>query len=229
MTDVEPKPDLLRSLHRLIRGLSALFWGVPLALVIGFQTARSDWLRPLGVLPPLAVSVLLWFGLFEIGHFRRQERPWRGIVEAAKVLALINVGLSPHLFWWHFAPQHPFFSGMILVLILNSLVFLYVLNTILRRLAAMLPDETLRHETRIFSSMNQHLVLFCLLIMVLYWALLVQDQPQERLFFFLQLGENLRLGFLVLMVLLPVSLTMALLWKVKEVILAGVFQAQPPS
>lgn len=223
MPDSDPKAGLLRSLHRLIRGLSALFWGVPLALVVGFQTARSEWLRPLGILPPLAVTMLLWFGLHEIGHFRQQERPWRVVIEWSKVLALINVGLSPYLYWWHFLPNHPLFLSMILILILNSLLFLYMLNTVLKRLAAMIPDEPLRHETRVFSSMNQHLVLFCVLVMVLYWALLFQEQPYERLVFVLQLGEHLRLGFLVLMVLLPVSLTMALLWKVKEVILAGVF------
>jgi hypothetical protein len=229
MPDSDAKAVLLRSLHRLVRGLSALFWGLPMALVIGFQTARSDWLRPLGVMPPLAVAGLLWFGLFEISHFRRQERPWRYAVEWGKVLALINVGLAPYLFWWRSLPQHPFFLGMMLILILNSLLFLYALNAVLPRLTAMLPDQTLRYETRFFSSLNRHLVLIALLILVLYWALLARDQPLENLRYFLILGEHLRLGFLVFMILLPISLTMTLLWKVKEVILGGVFHVQAPS
>ena len=34
MPDPAPNVELLRSLGRLVRGLSALFWGLPLALIV---------------------------------------------------------------------------------------------------------------------------------------------------------------------------------------------------
>ena len=56
---MEPVPhaELLRSLGRLVRGLSALFWGLPISLVVCFHTATADplGLRYFGVAPP-AVS-----------------------------------------------------------------------------------------------------------------------------------------------------------------------------
>ena len=41
MSDTLAKPELLRSLGRLVRGLSALFWGLPAALLICVETARA--------------------------------------------------------------------------------------------------------------------------------------------------------------------------------------------
>ena len=39
MADPVPNPELLRALGRLARGLSALFWGLPTALIIGVRAA----------------------------------------------------------------------------------------------------------------------------------------------------------------------------------------------
>ena len=36
-----PNPQLLRSLGKLARGLSALFWGLPATLLISAETARA--------------------------------------------------------------------------------------------------------------------------------------------------------------------------------------------
>ena len=63
MHDPVPNAELLRSLGRLVRGLSALFWGLPIALVVCVQTAKGELLRPLGVAPPLVATALLLHGL----------------------------------------------------------------------------------------------------------------------------------------------------------------------
>ena len=34
MPEAPPNPELMRSLGQLVRGLSALFWGLPLTLVV---------------------------------------------------------------------------------------------------------------------------------------------------------------------------------------------------
>src|SRR5215211_2851688 len=93
----ESKPELLPSLGRLVRGLSTLFWGLPIALVICVQTAKADWLRPLGVVAPLLVTGLLVYALILLATFQSQERVWMTALHRAKALALINVGLAPFL------------------------------------------------------------------------------------------------------------------------------------
>jgi len=226
MSDPAPNAELLRSLGRLVRGLSALFWGLPITLIVCFHTAKADSLKSFGIVPPLITTGLLAFGLWQLGDFQRQERVWRLALDRARLLSLINFGLSPFLYWWNRLPANPFFLIMVLLLTLSALLFLGSLNLVLRRLGAMLPDEGLRLETRQFTQLNLTLLFATFMLALLYVGL----GQFYALPFWLGLVVNLiergSLWFLILLVLLPLAMTMALLWKTKEVILENVFGAQ---
>jgi hypothetical protein len=219
----EPKVELLHSLGRLVRGLSALFWGLPIALVVCVQTAKSEWLRPLGITPPIAATALLFYGVMSLGHFQKQERVWNRALDRARVFALINLGLSPFVYWWSKIPSQPFFLLSLEVMALSGLLFLFSLNPLLVRLTAMLPDETLRLETRFFTTVNRCLVLATLLVLLLYFGLGRMTALPHQLIDFLILLDRFGLWLVLFLVLLPVAMTMALIWKIKEVILASVF------
>src|SRR5467141_3840193 len=145
-----PNAELLRSLGRLVRGLSALFWGLPIALIVCFYTARTEGLRAFNIAPPLISTGLLVYGLWQLGDFQKQERVWRHALDRSRILSLINFGLSPFLYWWHRIPMNSFFWSMVIVLALCGLLFLASLNQLLQRLGAMLPDEGLRLEIKQF-------------------------------------------------------------------------------
>ena len=91
----------------------------------------------------------------------------------------------------------------------------------------MLPDETLRQETRQFTAINRGLLVALLLLAAAYVFLrqmphlpvpvLIQVVRLERM------NEWSVLMLVLLLALLPLALTMALLWKTKEVILESVF------
>lgn len=219
-------PTLLKSLGRLVRGLSALFWGLPLGLIVSVQTARSDWLRHYGFLPLLVANGLLLFGVWELGRFQPGERIWTNALDRAKLLGMINMGLSPFLYWWYQAPNVLYFACGSAVLILSALFFLYDLNNALKRLTSMLPDAALRHETHLFSTLNMVLLLvaagcfvagFSIINLNLapYLAARLDLLPTRGLFF-----------LMILLILLPVAMTMAMLWKIKEVILESVFHSE---
>ena len=91
----DSKPELMRSLGRLVRGLSSLFWGLPVALVLSAQAATSNLVMSLGVLglvgPGLAHAVLL-YGLWMMGSFQSQERIWVASLDRARLFSLLNVG-----------------------------------------------------------------------------------------------------------------------------------------
>lgn len=230
-------PELLRSLGRLVRGLAALFWGIPVAMVVCVQTARADWLRPLGILPPLLATYVLYHGLGLFSSFQKQERIWQTALERTRILALILFLLSPFYYWSGRIPGNEFYGLVLNLLIVIGLVFLYSLNPLLRRLVAMLPDETLRHETRAFTSWNVILLVLALGLMAALFALnrleplwqmhlihgiarLLPPGPAQAL---PELFDRAVLWLGLIFVLVPVSTTMALLWKTKEVILHGVF------
>jgi hypothetical protein len=223
MPEPVPNAELLRSLGRLVRGLSALFWGLPLALVLCFLTAKADVLRTYGVIPPLLPTGLIAFGLWQLGDFQKQERIWRAALDRARLLSLINFGLSPFLYWWNKIPANTFFLIMVILMAVCAMMFLGCLNVVLRRLGAMLPDEALRLDTKQFTTLNLN---FLLLAFVLGLAYLGLGFLHKLPMWLATIAVFVDRGFLVLLVLPPLAMTMALIWKTKEVILENVFAAQ---
>jgi len=221
-----PNPQLLRSLGKLARGLSALFWGLPAALLIGAETARAEWLKPLGFLPALAVNALLVYGLWQMSDFQKQERPWRHALDRAQLLALVILGLCPFIYWHNKLPEQIFFGDAVFVLELAAVLFLFNLNLVLKRLGAMLPDETLRHETRQFTAFNRWLLVGLVFFAIVVAALVQLTEPSPsigKILIWVNRASNLLLIFFIL---LPLAMTMALIWKTKEVILDAVFGAR---
>lgn len=221
--------ELLRSLSRLVRGLSALFWGLPASLIVCVGTASAGWFASFKIVPAMLATGLLFFGLWQMDSFQKQERPWRSTLERAKLLALVNVGFSPFLFFWNRVPGHFFFELIVNLMALTGLLFLFSLNLVLARLGAMLPDETLRHETSQFTALNRGLLLVLLLLALIYLVLTQTPNLPEELEALLRWLERTRwlergrLLSVMLFLLLPLSMTMALIWKTKEVILESVF------
>ena len=236
MPEADRNVALLSSLRRLVRGLSVLFWGLPAALVIAVQTGKGDWLKPLGFAPISSAMLLLFYGTHLFGKFQTQERIWMTTLERAKFVALANVGLSPFLFFWSRVPGNLFFTIIVEVMFLTLLVYLYLLNSVLARLAAILPDETLRSETKLFTRLNQTILLIIIPTLPFYFVLRgASTLPRVVVEVMLLLdrgGAMLELMLLMFFILLPVAMTMALLWKTKEVIMASVFAlpgAAPPA
>lgn len=225
-----PNAELLRSLGKLARGLSALFWGLPAALIVSVLAVKSDWMPPWMLVPVIVLHALLLFGLWQMGAFRQQERQWHAALDRAKLLGLVDLGLSPFLYWSNRVPGEEFFSVAVLVLGASSLLFLFNLNVVLERLGAMLPDETLRQETRQFTAVNRGLLFALLLLSVAYFCFLRLPNLPVNLRLVAFLLENYSLYAMVFLVLLPLAMTMALTWKTKEVILDSVFNTghNPP-
>jgi hypothetical protein len=236
--DPLPHPELLSSLGRMVRGLSLLFWGLPVALVVCVQSAKGDWFRPLGIIPSLIATGLLYYGLVLLSSFQKQERPWMASLDRTKLVGVINLGLSPFLYWWNRVPAHPFLTGIVEVLMITGLLFLILLNPLLCRLTAMLPDETLRAETRLFTSVNTYVLVTLFVFLAGYvlaihvdpslpdrcigWLISHSPLPQRANAIFYLVDRNGAL-LVLFVILLPVAMTMALVWKIKEVILASVF------
>jgi hypothetical protein len=225
MPDPAPNAELLRSLGRLVRGLSALFWGLPITLIVCFHTAKAESLKTFGIVPPLVATGLLAYGLWQLGDFQKQERVWRTSLDRAQLLSLFNFGLSPFLYWWNKVPANSFFLVMVLLMAISALLFLGSVNLVLRRLGAMLPDEALRLETKQFTTLNLNLLLATFLLALAYVGLGQFHTLPLWLGVIVSVMERSSLWFLIVLVLLPLAMTMALLWKTKEVILDNVFGA----
>jgi hypothetical protein len=223
MPELAPPAELMRSLGKLVRGLSAIFWGLPLTLVVCVRTAMADWLRPLGIIPPLLATGLLVYGVWQLGYFQKQERVWTSTLERAKVFSIVIFGLSPFIYWWNRLPEIPSYSASISVMLLASLLFLLTLNQVLQRLAAMLPDETLRLETRLFTTLNLYLIVGVLILASVYFVVQQTGLVPFALSQLFQILHPARQWLLIVTLLLPLAMTMTMIWKIKEAILTSVF------
>ena len=227
-----PSADAFRPvLGRLARGLSALFWGLPLALVLSVQSLTINPFGHLGVVSLLAPSAgfaLLFYGLFLLGSFPDPTLRWPASLDRARFLALTCLGLSPFLHWYRRMPDTELFVSAVHLLGLFGVGFLITLNGLLRRFTAALPDPLLRLETAAFTRINNGCLL-ALPLIVLAWILAWRwtDAPVHvRLL--LQWIEPFRLFVLLFFTLLPLSMTMSLLWKTKETLVGLLTGDSPP-
>ena len=226
MAETAPRAELMRSLGRLVRGLSALFWGLPLSLVISLYVGTNEWARPIHMLAPVLLLGLLFYGVNLLSDFQRQERVWRESLDRARVLALVNVGFAPFVYWYNRFPGEPLYRVAVLLLMLTGILFLFNLNHVLQRLAAMLPDETLRTETRVFGNLNISVLTAIIVLGAMFYLARQFEHLPLYIRNLLFIMEVLRLWLFVFLVLLPIATTMTLIWKIKEVIFSSVFWAQ---
>lgn len=224
-------PGLMPALRRMVRGLLLLFWGLPLALVIAVSTVFTNWFRPLREVPALVAAGMLLYGVHQLAAFRHAERPWQDSIDRARMLALTGLGLAPFLHWWNNVPSVDAFFYSLVAYAAASFLFLLNLNFLLKRLAAMMPDPILREDTRLFARINLGLLLLVLGLLLLYLVaaeLAYRRPPPNPCLAVVQKVNLLRRELFVMLVLLPLSTTMSMLWKTKEAVLSSVFGQAPP-
>ena len=161
-----------------------------------------------------------------MGQFQRQERVWQKSVERARFFGIVNLGLSPFLYWWHRLSFIPLYYVAVLLLTVSSLLFLFILNHVLDRLAAMLPDETLRLETKLFTTFNRRVLLAIPVLFLIYAVLGFISPLPEMLEIVLERAETQGLWLGIFLILMPLAMTMALVWKIKEVVFTSILESE---
>jgi hypothetical protein len=223
---------MLKGLGNVVRGLSCLVWALPLALAVVVWTISrvgslmpspvTDLLMSLGVVPGLLVTLLLWYGVWQVGRYHPAVPAWQRAADRARGLSLVLIGLSPFLFWWTRRPEVLYFKLAAAALILFGLLFLAQLNVLLRRLTAMLPDQALREETAAMARLNYGILAVLGLLQVTLFTL---DRVTFEALTGMMARHYLELArlLLLLFVVMPLAITIAVMWKIKETILNGVF------
>ncbi len=207
-------------LTAVMRGLSAIFWGLPLALLAFARHFLALW--PTGydlLFPPLAAGLLL-LGAWRMGRFQPQERVWQEALLRVQLLAVMMLGLAPFLFLWTRLPNEEFYSRAVVVLLAVSFGFLMALMRALRRLSAMLPDPTAESDARMFEGLSNYVVVVLLGSAVLIYVRLSPIALAEFLALPRQPFGMGRQAILLLLLLLPVAMAMAVAWKLKEVVVS---------
>lgn len=207
---------------RLLRGLATLFWALPLTVILGVQTAETNLLGSFGFWPALGATGLLLFAVHQLSACQPGDPRWQAAVERARLLAVLLTGLAPFLHWYRLVPRHEHYQYAMLAAAVAGLLFTANLGGLLVRLTALLNRPALHDEARLFLGINLPLLVGEMLLL-LGWATLIRSRLGPAA---LAVAAPYlpRLGFAaLLLIVLPIALTMTLIWKVKQAILDEAF------
>ena len=186
------------------------------------SVARSG-LPVLGAAAGLAVLCSQRHHELVAAKFRRNEAGWQRALNRAEIFALLNLGLAPFIYFANRMPNEIYYRQMNWAMGVAAVLYIFNLNRSLRQLAVMLPDQTLREDTELFTSMNQGLMVTLIALVGMYFGLHHVDELPLPVIQFIVVLEEHRRWLLIFLVLLPVAMTMSLLWKIKEIVLNGIF------
>lgn len=148
---------------------------------------------------------------------------WRKRARACIATSVLLLYFSPFLYWWKAVPESSYYTLNLFLMILAVVAFLSALNLLCIELGRFTGDRSLVTESRVFLGLTA-----LVLALPAAWAFgfaamrSLRADSSERIGLefvnLFQLHPMLRLGLFIVL-FLPVSLTLANLWRVKEMLL----------
>lgn len=210
----------------VVKGLSAIFWGLPLSLLAFARHFLALWPTIYDLLLPALATALLTFGVSLLTRLHPQERIWQRSAFVTQVLAMLLVGLAPFLFLWSRAPSVPYYARAVLVLVGVAFTFMVSLTRTLVRLSAVLPDDIARGDARLFHALSSYVIAVLVGVGITIYLRLAPIPLSEFLALPRQPFGFGRQAILLLLTLVPVAMAMSVAWKLKEVAMAMVVGAR---
>ncbi|MSR65494.1 MAG: hypothetical protein EXS18_06900 [Verrucomicrobiae bacterium] len=173
----------------------------------------------------VALLAVVCFGTYKLSKVSTIGDRWKRRVRISLALAAINLYFSPFLYWWLTMPDSAFYTMNVFAFIGSVILLLFSLNCLSMDFGRYLGDSSLVVESRLFLGINV-LVLALPSSGVFVWAAIRSwhvDSTQSVGLEFLNLLELPYLWRLTLFIILflPISLTLANLWRVKEILVDG--------
>lgn len=216
-----------RLLVQVVRGFTALFWGLGLVVLLltgALQLPLLDrW--PL----PRHAPAMLVLAAGAIGLWRSpvDVATWRARTRSLALAVLAHIYLLPFFRWWQLAPQQPFFSIHMVVVLLATAWMLLAANLLAGELGRATRNPVLVIEARLCGWS-------VLLLGGVLLSLALVDEVREVFLHPLLAGRPLWLhtgssarAWLILhgLICLPFLLTMASVWEARSEALAGLTRA----
>ncbi|MCS7089877.1 MAG: hypothetical protein RMN51_00790 [Verrucomicrobiota bacterium] len=216
MTPGSPASWSTPALALLIQGGSALGWSLPVILVVSVHTTRAEWSWSYGMWPLVVTAGWLWIGVYRFTAALSLNAGVRAHGTLARCLAAGVWGLSPFLYWHARVPHHPWFEVMIVAAGLAGVALLYELNRLLPAVTHSLASESRSWETLQLCTWNR----VWLGTGIILFLLLEIGQPLGRMAPLLDRWlircEQFLAPMWILFLVVPMALTVTLLWSTKR-------------
>lgn len=200
----------------LIRGFACLFWGIPISLLVfsGLPDLRLG--THLYVPVHLFGLLLMYRGTLQLQRADLLTLRWGGLMRQLMLALVLQVYLSPFVFWWKRLPGVPLYQANLLLLAAAAMYTLRLVSRLAGEWGARLDDRVFRSEAAISGwTALGFLASPVLLVPAVLWLLLRGGRWEEGLALATQAAAAWPRWTLLLFAV-PASFTLAVAWKAKE-------------
>ena len=207
-----------RDYVRLAQGFYFIFWGLLLTVLTSVE------LLMLIDMPPFAESLLgvgvlaTLIGTWRLYQVRSLGKSWRQRIRWAFGLAMLMAYFCLFFYLWRRVPISRYLLGNVLAFAATGIVYVIAFNRVVAVLATALGQKDMVFESRMFGSGNVGLLLLpfaCVIAYLIGMAVFQHSDPLSELRFLLSRANLL----IIVVLLLPFSLTLSLAWSCKDAVL----------
>jgi hypothetical protein len=204
-----------RDLVRLAQGFYFIFWGLLLAVVMGTQLLIALELYAVTELLLAAGVVATLVGSWRLYQARSISPLWRTRAGWTLALALLMTYFCVFFYMWRRIPANVYLLANALAFLGTSIVYMIMLSRAVAALAVVLDRRELLLESRVFSISNVGFLLVPFVGTLIYIGIMSALRRSDLLFEFQYLLARSNL-VVVILLLLPFSLTLSLAWVAKD-------------
>lgn len=201
---------------RVARGFSCVLWSIPLGLFLStgaVDLAASRYFR----LPTYIFAVILFlWGLILLHRVPRISRRWNRYLRQGFMLVLLLIYFAPFIHWWSLHPQTNHFMINVFGMALATAWLLWMINRLSGEVAAALQNRILLIESRLCGWAVGTFMITPMLLYFTYALIEAARRNVSLYWIILDLRHFPLATFILALLLLPLTLTIAIAWKTKE-------------
>lgn len=221
-------PDRIpaQDLVRLAQGFYFIFWGLLVAVVVGAQVLVAPGLRTFAELFLGGGVAATLVGTWRLHQASSLAEPWTKRTPILLALAGLLAYFCVFFYLWRRLPTSTYLLANVLAFIVTGILYVIMFSRTVSALATVFGRRGLALESQAFSAGNIGLLLLPFAGAILYvmvMAVIHKSNPLSQLQFLLG-RANL---WVLLVVLLPFSLTLSLAWACKDAVLRQLASAGP--
>ena len=199
----------------LVKGFSRLFWGLALTAVLFLSQVNLEFFSGFRVPAYFIGTAIHCWGLMTLRHAGKVSAGWRFCLGLAILLALAQIYFSPFVFWLKKMPYVYFFVGNVGALAAAVILSLYVINMIVADFFRSLSLKGERLEAQVYAGTVIIFMAVPLVVAVIFSG--ISAARYETMFLDELLEAVRRIPiWLYVIVTIPYSLTLAVLWKARD-------------
>ena len=207
-----------RDYIRLTQGFYFVFWGLLVTVLTGAQLLMPIEMPPFAELF-LGVGVLATLvGSWRLYQVRSLGEPWQDRMRWTLSCAALMTYFSLFFFLLRRAPESTYLLGNVFAFAATGIAYVLSFNRGVAVLATFLGRKDVAFESRVFGTGNIGLLLLpfvCIVVYIIGMAVIQKSDPLSELRFLLGRANLL----IIVVLLLPFSLTLSLAWSCKDAVL----------